>query len=111
MTRRLSVQAKVSSLALAIALVAGPSPAAAQSFQGSHSEVAATVDQSTPGQTNVTITQQQAVIDWVATNAPSGGTIVFQPEGTSATFTGSSDFAVLNRITPGAAGNAIFMGG
>ncbi|WP_283938192.1 hypothetical protein [Sphingomonas brevis] len=111
MTRRQSVQARVSSLALAIALAAGPSPAAAQSFQGSHSEVGASVDQSTPGQTNVTITQEQAVIDWIATNAPSGGTIVFQPEGTSATFTGSSDFAVLNRITPGTAGNAIFMGG
>ena len=111
MTRRLSAQAKVSSLALAVALAAGPSPAAAQSFQGTHSEVGATVDQSTPGETNVTVTQQQAVIDWTATNAPSGGTIVFQPDGTSATFNGASDYAVLNRIQPGTAGNAIYMGG
>ena len=64
-----------------------------------------------PGQTNVTINQQQAVINWTATNNPSGGQIVFQPDGTTATFSGASNFAVLNRITPGTAGNAIYMGG
>ena len=112
MTRRLSVQAKVSTLALAAALAAGPSPAAAQSFQGTlNGATGATVDQSTPGQTNVTVNQSQAVINWTATNAPAGGTIVFQPDGTAATFSGASDFAVLNRVAPGTAGNAIYMGG
>src|SRR5262245_36678257 len=112
MTRKLSVQAKVSSLALAVALVAGPSPAAAQSYQGTlNSATGATVDQSTPGQTNVTVNQSQAVINWTATNSPSSGVIVFQPDGTTATYSGASDFAVLNRVAPGTAGNAIYMGG
>ncbi|HTK58528.1 MAG TPA: hypothetical protein VL336_06065 [Sphingomicrobium sp.] len=112
MTRKLSVQAKVSTLALAAALAAGPSPAAAQSFQGTlNGATGATVDQSVAGQTNVTVNQSQAVINWTATNAPSGGVIVFQPDGTVATFSGASDFAVLNRVAPGTAGNAIYMGG
>ncbi|WP_294120697.1 hypothetical protein [Sphingomonas sp.] len=112
MTRRLSVQAKVSSLALAVALVAGPSPAAAQSLQGIvNSSTGVTIDQSTPGQTNIAVNQTQAVINWTTTNAPSGGQIVFQPSGTTATFSGTSDFAVLNRVAPGTAGNAIFMNG
>jgi len=102
-----------STLAIATSLVLGPSPAAAQSFQGTvdAGTVGAIVDQSTVGQTNVTITQQQAVINWTATSDPSGSTIVFQPDGTTATFAGASDFAVLNRVTPGTAGYAIYMGG
>ncbi|HET9335547.1 MAG TPA: hypothetical protein VFO12_03970, partial [Sphingomicrobium sp.] len=111
MTRNLSVQAKVSTLALAVALAAGPSPALAQSFQGTHSATGATVDHPEAGVTNITVNQQQAVINWTATNNPVDGTIVFQPDGTVATFSGATDFAVLNRITPGTAGNAIYMGG
>ena len=112
MKRNMSVPNRVSTLALAVALVAGPSQAVAQSFQGTvDAAVGATVDQSTPGQTNVSVTQQQAVINWTATNNPNSGVIIFQPEGTQATFTGSSNFAILNRVTPGTAGNAIFMGG
>ena len=112
MARNLTVRAKVSTLALAVALVGGPSPALAQSFEGSvDSSTGATVDQSNPGQTNVTVTQSQAVINWTATNSPNSNVIIFQPEGTAATFTGSSNFAVLNRVTPGTAGSAIFMGG
>jgi filamentous hemagglutinin family protein len=111
MSHKCRTSIRASTLALAAALVAGPSPAAAQSFVGTHSATGATVDQSTPGQTNVTVAGQQAVINWTATNNPSDGTIVFQPDGTTATFTGASNFAVLNRITPGTAGSAIYMGG
>src|SRR5687768_18015905 len=111
--RNLIVPSRVSTLAIAVALVVGPSPAAAQSFQGTINAgtAGASVDQSVAGQTTVTVTQQQAVINWTATNAPLGGTIVFQPDGTTATFQGANDFAVLNRVAPGTAGNAIYMGG
>lgn len=109
--RKRTVPSRVSTLAIAIALVAGPSPAAAQSFIGTHNATGATVDQSTPGVTNISVTAPQAVINWTATNNPSGGTIVFQPDGTQANFFSGSDFAVLNRVTPGTAGNAIYMGG
>jgi filamentous hemagglutinin family protein len=110
--RNMTMAPKASMLALAIALAAGPTPAAAQSFQGSvNSATGATVDQSTPGVTNVSVTQQQAVIEWTATNNPNDGTIVFQPDGTTANFFSGTDFAVLNRVTPGTAGSAIYMGG
>ena len=102
MTRNLSVQAKVSTLALAAALAAGPSPAVAQSFQGGGSFTHGSGSISTPDSitTNITVTSPQAVIDW--TPFPDGGTsgqqIVFQAGGTTATFSSASDFAVLNRI-------------
>ncbi|MDP3674340.1 MAG: hypothetical protein Q8R44_04490 [Novosphingobium sp.] len=41
------------------------------------------------------------MIDWTTFNtAPGGGPIIFQPSGTTATFTSASDFSVLNRIIP-----------
>ena len=102
MTRNLSVRARVSTLALSIALVAGPSPAVAQSFQGSGSFTNGTGSISTPDSvtTNISVTSPQAVIDWTPTdNAINNGQqIVFQAGGTTATFSSTSDFAVLNRI-------------
>ena len=109
MTRNLSVQAKVSTLALAIAMVVGPTPAAAQ-FVGTI-DSSSGIDTVNSNNSNLIITGQQAVINWTATDTPTSGVIAFLPDGSSATFNGSSDFAVLNRVTPGTAGNAIYMGG
>ena len=109
MTRRLSVKAKVSTLALAIALAAGPTPAAAQ-FVG-NIDGSTGIDTVNSTNSNLIITGQQAVINWTATDTPTNGVIAFLPEGNSVTFSSGSDFAVLNRVTPGTAGNAIFMGG
>ncbi|HET9398674.1 MAG TPA: hypothetical protein VFO45_07650, partial [Sphingomicrobium sp.] len=105
MTRNLSVPTKVSSLALAVALAAGPSPAAAQSFQGTPAVTSgsASVNEGA-GTTTVTVDTSQTVIDWDADDDAVGnfGAINFQPSGTTATFQNNGDlvgdFAVLNRI-------------
>lgn len=112
MTRNLSVQTKVSSLALAVALAAGPSPALAQSFQGAGSFAHGTgsINTTTGGTpaentTTITVNTAQSVIDWNASDDTVGnvGAINFQPAGTTATFQNNpdlvaGDFAVLNRI-------------
>ena len=70
MTRKSSVSLQASSLALAIALVAGPTPAAAQSFDGSGSFTHGTGSISNPDSitTNISVTSPQAVIDWTPTD-------------------------------------------
>jgi filamentous hemagglutinin family protein len=104
MTRKSSVFNRASTLALAIALVVGPSPAVAQSFAGTGSFTtngggAADI---TPGAqtTTITLNPGQTVIDWVPDDdaiAP-GVAIPFQPANTTATFISTDDFAVLNRV-------------
>lgn len=96
-------------LALAAVMAFGATPAQAQ-FVGTI-DSSAGIDTVNSTNSNLIITGQQAVINWTANATPSGGQIDFLPEGNSATFSSGSDFAVLNRITPGTAGNAIFMGG
>ena len=94
--------ASLSALVLAIA---GSSPAAAQSFQGTgtvNSGIASIVDGT--GTTDVFIGSTEVVIDWT-TNDPGGsGNVIFQTGGTTANFTDSgingTDYTVLNRIVP-----------
>ena len=102
-------RASCSILALATMMALGATPAHAQ-FVGTI-DSSAGIDTANSTNSNLIITGQQAVINWTATDNPSGGQIVFLPDSNSATFSGNSDFAVLNRITPGTAGNAIYMGG
>ena len=101
--------ASCSTIALATALAVGGTPAAAQvagpsgSFQGSgsFSSGTGTITAGT-GTTNIQVNSSQAVIDWTPTDNvicnPACGAINFQPAGTTATFNGASDYAVLNRI-------------
>lgn len=101
-----------SKLAIATALVVGATPAAAQSFQG-------TVDSSSgigsiataPSGTTINVTSSQAVINWTATGSSGGGLTTFQASGTTATFQGVNNFAVLNRVQPTVSGDGIYMNG
>jgi filamentous hemagglutinin family protein len=85
-----------------LASVAAIPSAMAQSFNGSGMVVAGSVEITTgAGTTDVGIFSPQAVIDWTPDDvAIGGGAIDFQSVGTTATFNGFSDFAVLNRIVP-----------
>jgi filamentous hemagglutinin family protein len=96
-------------LALATVMAFGATPANAQ-FVGSM-DSSAGIDTGTSTNSNINVTGQQAVINWTATDDPSGGQIVFLPDGNSVTFSGATDFAVLNRVAPGTPGNAIYLGG
>ena len=101
-----------SKLAIATALVVGATPVAAQTLQG-------TIDSSTgigaiafaPGGTSINVTSSQAVINWTATGPSSGGSTTFQSAGTTATFYGTSNFAVLNRVSPTVGTDTILMNG
>ena len=114
MTRNFVLPSRVSTLALAVAMAAGPTPAAAQSLQGTPtvSSGSATVSEGA-GTTNVTVDSSQAVIDWTPDDNLVGnfGAIAFQNQGTTATFSGSTDFAVLNRINVADNSRQIFMDG
>lgn len=111
MSKRVSVKPMLcSKLAIATVMLAGATPAMAQSFLGNATPTGATVNQSVPGVTTIDVTSPQAVINWEATGPSANGLTTFQAAGTTATFQGMSNFAVLNRVTP-AAGNAIFMNG
>ena len=91
-------------LALATVFVVGPTPASAQSFLGggtfaTNGGGVALITTPTATTTTITVNPGQSVIDWIPTdNAIGGGNIAFQLSGTTATFTGASNFAVLNRI-------------
>lgn len=92
-----------SGLALATAILAKPAIAHAQSFQGTVGSVVGSVSVvAGTNTTNVTVSGPSAVINWIPNdNASTGGPILFQTAGTTATFTGvAGDFAVLNRIIP-----------
>ncbi|MCX7283034.1 MAG: hypothetical protein NTX28_03145 [Novosphingobium sp.] len=103
MTRRLC---SASGLALAAAIAAYAPLGHAQSFNGSVSATfgSVTVDINS-GSTNITVASPSAVINWTPNDtAATGGPIDFQSAGTIATFTnnpsGTSNFAILNRIVP-----------
>ncbi len=71
--------------------------AAAQSFDATSTVTHGTATITTPpGQTNVNVTSPSAVIVWRPLTF--GDPTIFQPAGTTATFTGAPGFAVLNRI-------------
>ena len=96
-------------LALATAMAFGATPANAQ-FVGTI-DSSAGIDTVNSTNSNLFITGQQAVINWTADGTASGGQIAFLPDGNDVTFSSGSDFAVLNRVTPGTPGSAIYMGG
>ena len=101
-----------STLAIATALMVGASPAAAQALLGTvtSSTGVGTITNGV-GTTVIPVTSQQAVINWSATGPSSGGVTIFSNAGSTTRFIGGRDFAILNRVAPGATGNAIFMGG
>lgn len=71
--------------------------ARAQSFDATSTVTHGTATIATPpGQTNVNVTSPSAVIVWRPLKP--GDPVIFQPEGTTATFTGGPGFTVLNRI-------------
>ncbi|HEU5482724.1 MAG TPA: hypothetical protein VFU80_06520, partial [Sphingomicrobium sp.] len=105
-SRRLSVRRKALMIscgvaAIATVMVAGASPAAAQSFQGTgvFANGSGTITPGT-GTTFIQVDTSQAVINWTPTDNAVGnfGAINFQPVDTIATFNGSGDYAVLNNI-------------
>lgn len=95
-----------SGLALATGMIANAPVARAQSFQGTVSSTVGSVSVvNGTNTTTVTVSSPSAVINWTPDDqAATGGPIDFQTAGTTATFTnnpsGTSSFAVLNRIVP-----------
>jgi len=92
----------LASCALA-AVLAVPTAARAQAFQGTPTTAAGSVgyDRGTPGRDTITIGSSSAIIDWTPSDsATGGGTIDFLPAGTTANYTGRTDYTVLNRILP-----------
>ncbi|MEO5578523.1 MAG: hypothetical protein ABIR25_05670, partial [Sphingomicrobium sp.] len=120
MMRTLSLPSRLartscSVIALATVLVVGATPAAAQSFLGNGiaTNGAATTITTGAGTTNITVTTSQTVIDWLPTdNAIANNTVIaFQNSGTTATFSGPGNYAVLNRINPSDTTRMISMDG
>jgi filamentous hemagglutinin family protein len=106
-----------SGLALGTALVAAAPAIRAQSFQGTPVSTFGNVSIfATLSATDVTVSSPSAVINWVPTDtAATGGPIIFQPTGTTATFRNNpdltSDFTVLNRIIPSGSNRPIQFNG
>lgn len=101
--------AVTSSLAIATALLFGGAQAAkAQSFNASGTVVAGSASISTGSGTTDVFVGGTAVINWAPTDT-GGGTapIFFQNSGTTATFSSTTDFTVLNRILPATPTRAI----
>lgn len=94
--------AVTSSLAIATALLFGGAQAAkAQSFNASGTVVAGSASISTGSGTTDVFVGGTAVINWAPTDtATSAAPILFQNSGTTATFSSTADFTVLNRILP-----------
>ncbi|WP_162896034.1 hypothetical protein [Novosphingobium sp. THN1] len=95
-----------SGIALAAALAASGSAVQAQSFQATPTSTFGSVSiNQGSGTTDIVVSSPSAVINWTPTDtATTGGPIIFQSAGTTATFSNNpasnSDFAVLNRIIP-----------
>ena len=103
-------------LAVATVLVVGATPASAQSFLGSgsftHNGGGIAGIATAPNLTTITVNPGSTVIDWIPTDTGiGGGSINFQPAGTTANFLGSSGFVVLNRINPADSTRSISMNG
>ncbi|WP_340266027.1 histidine kinase [Sphingobium mellinum] len=88
--------------ASAIALAVGCGAGAAQvqkALQGTPSVVSGSVYVS-PNTDSVQLNSSQAVINWTPDDTSGTGAIDFLPAGKTVTFSGFSDFTVLNRILP-----------
>jgi len=102
------------SAALALGLVLGPDPAAAQGIQASGNVVLGSAE-IVPGSnsTTVDIFTPTVVIDWSPLEDGNGNALTFLPNGSLASFQTSQlpDFAVLNRILPSTNGNVAVIDG
>lgn len=103
------------SAALALGLMLGPDPAAAQGIQGTGNVVfgSATINQPGPNETRIDIDTPTVVIDWTPFEDAGGNALNFLPNGSTANFLASQlpDFAVLNRILPATNGNIAVIDG
>lgn len=108
-TARRSRFALSSTLAMATALVIGAAnPARAQSFNGSGTVTAGSASIGIGTGTTDVFVNGNAVIDWSPTDTAGGiAPIIFQNSGTTATFSGITNFTVLNRVLPATATRAV----
>ncbi|WP_340587485.1 hypothetical protein [Erythrobacter alti] len=77
--------------------------AQAQGFRATPTVVQGTVtiDDMAPGETRVTVTGRDAVVDWQPfLDQQTGQAEIFLPDGNLGVFLGTADFAILNRILP-----------
>ena len=87
-------------------------PAAAQSLLGTVTSSSGVGQITTgTGTTTVSVISPQAVINWSANGPSNAGVTTFSNAGSTTTFTGASNFAVLNRVAPTVGGDSILMGG
>ncbi len=108
-----------SAVAMALSLsTAAAMPAQAQSLQGTPTVQSGGVTFSNgSGQTIVTVSTPNAVVDWAPFDTTGAGNVDFQPFGTTATFMndpttfGGAQFAILNRIIPTNPARAIELNG
>jgi len=92
-------RAACSILAMATVLTVGATPAAAQvAGTGGFTSGSGSIN---TGTGDVTITSNQAVIDWTATGTVTNGVNEFLAPGNALTFSSGSDFAVLNNVSTG----------
>ena len=118
MTRSNSLLLSGAGLAMAAALLM-PSAAQAQAFNGTPSVVrgSATIDRSVAKTDTITVSTRTTVIDWSPFEDGSGKAKTFLPRGTTAIFqnlssaSGTTDFAVLNRILPSSDGDVAIIDG
>lgn len=96
-SRRARAARRMLMIGCAAGAVLASGEAVAQSFDATSTVTHGTATITTPpGQTNVDVTSPNAVILWRPLKF--GDPVIFQPEGTVATFTGAPGFTVLNRI-------------
>lgn len=119
MTKALGTQSGLmlgcASAALAVGLVLGPTPAAAQGIQADGQVVSGSggIFNTGPNQTSIFLDAPVTVIDWTPRETPQGDALTFLPQGSTALFTSpqSPNFAVLNRILPSTNGNQVVING
>ncbi|WP_285711666.1 MBG domain-containing protein [Erythrobacter oryzae] len=117
--KRTSLMTGCGSAALALGLILGPAPAAAQGIQADGSVVfgSASINTTPAGQTRVAVGSQTTVIDWTPFEDNNGNALDFLPTNAFAFYENNSnasfvsDFAVLNRILPATNGNVAVING
>lgn len=116
--KRTSLLAGCGSAALALGLIFGPAPAAAQGIQatGNVTFGNATINNAVPSETTVVVSTPTTVIDWTPTEV-NGNALDFLPSGNFAYFNNDpnsavqGNYAVLNRILPSTNGNVAVING
>ncbi|MFN3389971.1 MAG: hypothetical protein ACK40O_13700, partial [Allosphingosinicella sp.] len=97
LSRRVRSARRLLMIGCAAGAVLASGEAPAQSFDATPTVTHGSATITTPpGQTNVNVASPSAVIVWRPLKF--GDPVIFQPAGTTATFTGVPGFAVLNRI-------------